>query len=74
MNGSEIKTELHKLIDDQYDLSLLEAVHTLLKKASLDKTLQEKLSKRAMKSEADIKEGRLFSKEEAIKRTDLSMQ
>jgi|GEM_PF-848410 len=65
-----IKTELKKMIDEQNDVSVLKAIRTLLQKAGLDSTLKEKLTIRALKSEQDIKAGRLFSRKDVVKRTN----
>ena len=70
MSTIAIKTELKELIEQEMDLSILKAIKALLKKTSLDTVLREKLSRRAIQSEEDIKEGRLLSKTEMIKQTD----
>lgn len=64
MSATDIKAELQKLIEQEKDLHILEAIRTLLKKSSLSPTLKEKLTSRALKSEHDIKEGRLLSRQE----------
>ncbi len=70
MSVVEIKVELKKMIENEEDLSVLQAIRTLLKKTSLDPIVKEKLTIRALKSEEDIKQGRVFSKDEVIKRTN----
>ena len=65
-----IKTELKKLIDEQDDLNVLQAIRTLLQKAGMDSTLREKLTTRALKSEQDIKAGHVFSRKAVVKRTN----
>ncbi len=70
MTAIEIKSELQKMIENETDLRLLEAIRTLLQKASLNPLLKEKLTERALKSEEDIEEGRIFSKYEAISRSN----
>jgi hypothetical protein len=62
MNASDIKAELRVLIENETDLHILEAIKTLLKKSSLDPQLKEKLTARALKSEEDIKKGRLLNR------------
>jgi len=64
MGTADIKTELSRLIQDETDHRVLEAIYILLKKTSLNPELKEKLTSRALKSEEDIKEGRLYSKVE----------
>lgn len=59
-----IKTELKQLIEKENDTRILDAIRTLLTKTSLDSELKSKLSNRALKSENDIKEGRVFTKDE----------
>lgn len=70
MNTPDIKSELKELIDQEADINVLEAIKTLLKKASLNPVLQEKLTSRALKAHQDIKEGRTMSREEIEKKLD----
>lgn len=70
MSAIEIKTELQQMIEHETDISVLQAIYTILLKTSLNPVLKEKLTLRALKSEEDIKSGRVFSKEEVIKRTN----
>lgn len=69
MSAIEIKTELQKMIEQEKDMSILEAIRTILQKTRLNPMLKEKLTERALKSEKDITEGRLLSKEEIQQRT-----
>jgi hypothetical protein len=69
MSAGEIKTELQQMIQQETDLSVLQAIRTILLKTSLNPKLREKLTLRALKSEQDIKEGRVFTKDEVIERT-----
>jgi hypothetical protein len=64
----EIKTELQRMIEQETDISVLEAIRTILQKTSLNPILKEKLTSRALKSEEDIRAGRVFGKEEVTKR------
>lgn len=64
MNASDIKIELQKLIEQEKDLHILEAIKTLVKRSSLNPELKEKLTSRALKSEQNIKEGKLLSRQE----------
>ena len=69
MSTIEIKTELQQMIEREKDMSILEAIRTILQKTSLNPMLKEKLTERALKSEDDITEGRLLNKEEVRQRT-----
>jgi len=69
MSAVEIKTELQQMIEQENDMSILQAIRTILLKTGLNPVLKEKLTLRALKSEEDIKTGRVFSKEEVVKRT-----
>ena len=60
----DIKTELRELIEKETDSSILEAIKTLLRKSSLNSTLKEKLTTRALKAEEDISTGRLMDRQE----------
>jgi predicted transcriptional regulator len=60
----KIKTELKQLIDQEKDISMLEAIRDYLNREKMDTSLKQKLISRAEKSEADIKGGRLYSREE----------
>lgn len=71
MTTTALKKQIHKKIDTVNDVVLLEAIQVLLSKASEDKILKSKLTSRALKSEDDIKKGRLYSKEDVIKRLNL---
>jgi hypothetical protein len=70
MGANEIKTELWQLIEHETDISVLQAIHTILLKTGLNPKLKEKLTLRALKSEEDIKANRVFSKEDVIRRTN----
>ena len=66
-----LKSQLQKLINEQDDVLVLQAIYTLLEKTSLDSILKSKLTDRALKAEADISGGRVFTKEEIIEKTNL---
>ena len=70
MEAAEIKTELQQLIEHETDMSVLQAIYTILVKTGLDPKLKEKLTIHALKSEEDIKANRVFDKEEVIRRTN----
>lgn len=68
MKAVDIKQELRLLIDMEEDLNVLEAIKTLLKRSSLDPSLKEKLTSRALKSEEDIEKGNVFTRKEVEKK------
>ena len=70
MSAVAIKTELKELIEQERDLSILKAIKALLKKTTLDAILREKLTQRAIRSEEDIKKGKVLTRAEIIKKTD----
>ena len=70
MGAVEIRTELQQMIEHETDISVLQAIRTILLKTRLNPILKEKLTIRALKSEEDIKTGRVFSKDEVIRRTN----
>jgi len=69
MTVAGIKTNLQRMIEEEKDIKILEAIHRFLEDSKLDPALREKLTIRAQQSEEDIKKGRLFSREEIIQRT-----
>jgi len=66
MSAAEIKTELQLMIEHENDMSVLQAIRTILLKTGLNPVLKEKLTFRALKSEDDIKAGRVYSTEEVV--------
>jgi hypothetical protein len=70
MNTTEIRTELQQMIEHETDVTVLQAIRTILLKTGLNPVLREKLTARALRSEDDIEAGRLYSKEEVIQRTN----
>jgi hypothetical protein len=70
METIEIKSQLQKMIDEQEDINVLQAIYTLLQKTSLNPILKTKLANRAKKAESDIAAGRVFTKEDIIQRTN----
>jgi hypothetical protein len=69
MSTTDIKTELRRMIEEETDISILEAIRTILQKAALNPELKQKLTARASQSEHDIAAGHLYTKEEVIERT-----
>lgn len=68
MSTVELKTVLQRMIEQETDTNILQAILTILQKTSLNPVLKEKLTNRALKSEEDIQAGRLFNKEDVVKR------
>jgi len=68
--ATDIKQELKTLIEKEKDLHVLEAIKTLLVKSSLDPTLKEKLTSRALKAEEDIQAGKVYTRKELEKKLD----
>ncbi len=66
----DIRVELKKMIDQEVNDNVLEAIKTLLSKSTLDKTLKDKLSSRALKSEEDIQNGNVYSLAEMKAKTE----
>lgn len=65
MSTVDIKAELKDLIDQETNLSLLEAVKVLLAQGEYDVAVEKEMVSRALKSEEDIKEGRVLDVDEA---------
>ncbi len=70
MATTDIKIELKKLIDQEVDANVLEALKTLLNKTKLNTTLKDKLNSRALISEEDIKNERVYNQEEIKEKTN----
>lgn len=60
--------EIKRLLDKQSDIALLDEVLQLLQPVS-NPILREKLTARALRSEEDIKHGRVFTAEEVRRNT-----
>jgi hypothetical protein len=70
MDTITIKSDLQKMINEQDDVNVLQAIYTLLQKVSLNPILKTKLSNRALQAEEDIVAGRVYTKEEVIQQTN----
>ena len=70
MKAIDIKTELKSLIEQETDLRILEAVKALFTQKDLDLTIEKEMISRALKSEQDIKEGKVYTIEEAESRVN----
>ena len=69
MASADIRLELKQLIEQEQDVSVLQAIKTLLSKQYLDSSLKSKLSSRALKAEKNIKDGAVLSPDEMQERT-----
>ncbi len=69
MTTAGIKTELQQMIEQETDIAVLQATHTILQKTSLNPILKEKLTARALRSEEEIKIGRALGRNKVIRRT-----
>jgi len=67
---ADIRTELKDLIDQETNLSLLEAIKALFTQEHVDPSVEKEMISRALRSEQDIKEGKTFTIEEAEARLD----
>lgn len=65
MKTTDIKTELKSLIDQETNLSLLETVKALFKQRDFDPSIEKEMISRALESEKDIKEGKVYTIDEA---------
>ncbi|MEQ8712038.1 MAG: hypothetical protein RIC80_03425 [Cyclobacteriaceae bacterium] len=65
MKVADIKLELKNLIDQETNLSLLETAKVLFTQNDFDPSIEEEMVSRALKSEQDIKEGKVYTTEEA---------
>ena len=65
MKAIDIKTELRDLIEKETDLRILETVRALFTQKDLDPSVEKEMISRALKSEQDIKEGKVYTIEEA---------
>ena len=65
MKTLDIKTELQGLIEKETDLRVLEAVKALFTKKDLDASIEKEMTSRALKSEQDIKDGKVYTIEES---------
>ena len=70
MAASDIRIELNKLIEQEQDISILQAIKTLLSKHHLEGALKNKLTARALNAEQNIIEGTVLSPKEMKARTD----
>ena len=57
------------MIEHETDMTVLQAIRTILQKTSLNPVLKEKLTVRALRSEEEIKGGHVLGKDEVIRRT-----
>jgi hypothetical protein len=71
-NREHLKVKLVEMIEQETDIQVLEAIHTLLSKSTINPILKDRLSRRALKAEEDIMSGRYYSVNEVISITTKS--
>lgn len=64
MNAVDIKAELKNLIDRETDLNLLEQIKALITHSDYNSSIEKEMISTALKSEEDIKNGRVYMIEE----------
>jgi hypothetical protein len=70
MSTLDLRTEISRLLEQERDISILEAIRALLRKTTLDPILKDKLTARALQAESEIKSGQGHSREELEGDTD----
>ena len=65
MKPIDIKIELKSLIDQETNLSLLETVKALFEQKDFDPLIEKEMISRALDAEQDIKEGKVYTLDEA---------
>lgn len=70
MTALDLRAEIGKLLEQERDTSILQAIWTLLRKTSLDPTVRAKLTSRALQAEEEIKAGLGHTREELEGDTD----
>lgn len=65
MSTADIKTKLKDLIEQESDPNVLDAVDAIFAQKDFDPLIQKEMISRALKSEKDIKEGKVYTIEEA---------
>jgi rRNA-processing protein FCF1 len=70
MKVAEIKSEIQKLVEVQNDPDILNNVYEILEKAQKEAEVKAAMIARSLKAEEDIKEGRVYTMDEAIKKSD----
>ena len=74
MKAADIKIELKNLIDQETNISLLEMAKALLTQGDFDPAIEEEMITRALRSEKDIKEGKVYTVEEAEDRLNKRLE
>ncbi len=73
MSSSEIKSELKTLIDKETDLEFLKDVKAIFDHENVDPSKEQEMISRVLKSEQDIREGKVFTIEESKDRLKKSL-
>lgn len=70
MKAADIKSELKNLIDQETNLSVLETIKALFTQRDFDPSIEKEMISRALESEQDIKEGKVYNVDEAETKLD----
>ncbi len=70
MTTLDLRAEISKLLEQERDMSILEAIRNLLRKTTLDPVLKEKLTSRALRAEEEIRAGQGHSRQDLERDTD----
>jgi hypothetical protein len=65
MKAVEIKTELKALIDSETDLRFLESIKSFFERKDINTDTEKEMISRVEESEIDIREGNVYTIEEA---------
>lgn len=68
MGVTELRSALTKLIGEEEDPAILEAVYTILNRANREAEIREEMNAGADEAEEDIASGRLYTMEEVRSR------
>lgn len=68
MTVAKLKKEIKKRIDDSNNKSVLDTINTILYNTSFEMEIKREMTKNALEAEEDIKQGRLYTKTEFLKK------
>lgn len=69
-----MKNEIQKLVETQSDPTILQRVYEILEQAQQEAAWKEVMTARALKAEEDIKAGRVYTLEEALKKSNENLK
>lgn len=67
MSVATLKKEIIRKIDNSSDKIILDIINKILDKTSFDFDIKKEMTIRALRSEEDIKKGRVYTKSQALK-------